>query len=84
MSPIPKLDKYMEDQLKEIKRLLSDEAKATRQLQEDMEKIKKYMSVRVAINILWMIIAFLPTLLALLYLPAFVHESLGNFLRPLL
>lgn len=63
----------MEEELKELKRLMKDEAKATRQLQQDMERIKGYMRVRLVVNIVWIIIALMPTLVAIIYLPSWLE-----------
>jgi hypothetical protein len=62
----------MEEDIEELKRLMKDEAKATRQLQQDLERIKGYMRVRLVVNIIWIIIALMPTLLAILYLPGWL------------
>jgi hypothetical protein len=66
------------NQLEEIKKLTKENSGAIHLLAEDMAKIKRYMRIRMIINIVWIIIVVLPAVVALIYLPSFISNYIGN------
>lgn len=68
----------MDEDLKEIKRLLEENAEAIDQVQLELEKIRSYFKIRIFITIIWIIAVTAPAVLAFIYLPSFISDHLGT------
>ena len=62
-----------------LKDLLAENLKYSQAIYEDTQKIRRYMFIRMVINIVWVILVLTPLIIAFLYLPPAVKEFYGAY-----
>ena len=61
----------------EIKSLLEENLKLSKEIQATSLKIRRYMKIRMILGIIWIILILAPIILALIWLPPFLEQNLG-------
>lgn len=63
----------------ELKLLLEENLKLTKENQIDLKKIRKYMFWRMIISIIWILLIIIPLAAAVWFLPSFIKDSLSGY-----
>ena len=69
----------MDEDIKDLKRLVEENAEALEQIKMEVEKIRTHMRIRTIVTILWIIAVLAPAILAIIYLPSFIGDYLASF-----
>lgn len=62
-----------------LRELLERNLKLSEQIHEDAEKIRRYMTVRMVISIIWIVIVVAPIVFALVWLPPRLQEFFNDY-----
>lgn len=63
----------------DLRELLERNLRLSEQIHEDNQKIRRYMTVRMVISIIWIVIVVAPIIFALIWLPPRLQEFINDY-----